>query len=425
MRHQVKEITLKNGARGLLLHVPAATVMVGTFNFRAGFRFAKRRELYDAPHLLEHLSFAANKDYASEQDYELALAQNGAYHNATTGENIIDYDFACADFEWQRVLSLLSLGICAPVYQSAKIKTEKQVIKNELADNLNNYPRRLWQRIDVAMGEQFLLDRQRCQYLPKITLAALKEHYQRTHTSDNLRFVLAGNLRSREEELRQQLEAWPLARGQYLKPMADKLRAASPIFVERTESKNLDFCLTLNCPGRLTAAEETALECLQQILTGTSYSLIFGAARERGLTYDVYSSVHYSFASSSWDFEGSVTLDQAETLLTLIVAALKQVLAGELKASDLAAAKSFMLGRYQMSYQTPGAVSDYYQGRYFSVGEIEDFRGEPKRIKAVTVAQMTAVARKFFASNIWGFGGIGRKQRALIKHLHQIVATLF
>ena len=36
MKHYVDEIVLQNGARGLLIHVPDATVMDVYINFRAG-----------------------------------------------------------------------------------------------------------------------------------------------------------------------------------------------------------------------------------------------------------------------------------------------------------------------------------------------------------------------------------------------------
>ena len=39
MKHTVEEIRLSNGARGLLIDVPDATVMNFEFQFRAGNRF--------------------------------------------------------------------------------------------------------------------------------------------------------------------------------------------------------------------------------------------------------------------------------------------------------------------------------------------------------------------------------------------------
>ena len=44
MKHTVEEIRLKNGARGLLIDIPGATVMSFEFQFRAGNRYVKHKD---------------------------------------------------------------------------------------------------------------------------------------------------------------------------------------------------------------------------------------------------------------------------------------------------------------------------------------------------------------------------------------------
>ena len=57
MKHSVEEITLKNGAKGLLIDIPGASVMATRIQFRAGMRYAKNPEVYEIPHIVEHLAF--------------------------------------------------------------------------------------------------------------------------------------------------------------------------------------------------------------------------------------------------------------------------------------------------------------------------------------------------------------------------------
>ena len=56
MKHSVEEITLKNGAKGLLVDVPGASVMATRIQFRAGMMYAKKKDVYEIPHLVEHLA---------------------------------------------------------------------------------------------------------------------------------------------------------------------------------------------------------------------------------------------------------------------------------------------------------------------------------------------------------------------------------
>ncbi len=50
MKHTVSELVLDNGARGLLVHIPEATVMSFQFNFRAG-EYLVDREKWETPHI--------------------------------------------------------------------------------------------------------------------------------------------------------------------------------------------------------------------------------------------------------------------------------------------------------------------------------------------------------------------------------------
>ena len=56
MKHSVEEIELRNGAKGLLIDIPGATVMATRVEFRAGMLYAKRKDIYELPEVLRKLS---------------------------------------------------------------------------------------------------------------------------------------------------------------------------------------------------------------------------------------------------------------------------------------------------------------------------------------------------------------------------------
>jgi hypothetical protein len=51
MKHTVKELELKNGARGLLIHVPGAQVMSTRVHFRAGTRYVRDKSVEETAHI--------------------------------------------------------------------------------------------------------------------------------------------------------------------------------------------------------------------------------------------------------------------------------------------------------------------------------------------------------------------------------------
>lgn len=91
MKHSVQEVRLQNGARGLLIDVPGATVMSFQFEFRAGNRYVANKDIYETAHIMEHMAFGANALYKTEHAYEADFTKNGAYHNAWTSDVAMCY----------------------------------------------------------------------------------------------------------------------------------------------------------------------------------------------------------------------------------------------------------------------------------------------------------------------------------------------
>ena len=55
------------------------------------------------------------------------------------------------------------------------------------------------------LGEDVLNYRQRLLTIPTVKLRDIREHHTRTHTSDNMRFVIAGKLQGRKAKILENL----------------------------------------------------------------------------------------------------------------------------------------------------------------------------------------------------------------------------
>lgn len=425
MKHTVEEIRLKNGARGLLIDVPDATVMSMQFQFRAGNRYVRDKEIYETAHIMEHMAFGANERFRSEHAYEQEFIKNGAYHNAYTSDYSMVYDAVCADFEWDRILELQKLAIATPRFNEVELEAEKGNVRSELTGYLNNHSRVLWLRVQQALGDDIWTDQQRLKTINNITLKDIKEHHKRTHTLKNMRFVIAGKMTGRKGRIKEELESWSLPEGERFALVGSELHSAKPLLIRRKECSNLNFGWSMILPRELADAEADALGCLNHILTGTMSSRIFGAARKKGLAYGVFSDSTVGIGDSAWDFGGQVNLETAEELFDIIVRELKRVLNGTISAEDIENAKSYMLGQHQMGAQTPMQASSFYAGRYFVDDFVKDYNGVPTAILAVTDEQIVKVAREFFAANRWVLAGVSSEDKELLERLHSKLAVLF
>lgn len=418
MKHSVDEITLKNGAKGLLIDVPGASVMNIKVQFRAGMRYAKKPELYEIAHVVEHLSFGANAKYKDEQAYEADFTKNGAYHNAWTSDYSVCYETECADFEWERIMELQQVAITQPRFNEDELKSEKGNVRSELTGYLNDYSRLLWPRLQQAIGEDVLGLRARLQTLPNIELKDIREHYRRTHTAKNMRFIIAGQIDwHRKRDLIKQLESWELKEGERFEIPKDELHSSDPVLIRRKDASNITFGFSYITPRRLNPSEIQAMNCLNHILNGTMNSRIFGQARKRGLIYGTGSGVNNSAHYASWDFDGEVNHETATELFDLIRHELVKVLNGDIADSDIDAAKSYTLGRYQMGAQTVNQISDYYAESYFMNGEIERYNRFPDIIKDVSKPTIVQLAREFVGSDIHALVAVGSVEKSIINGL--------
>lgn len=425
MNHTVKEITLKNGARGLIIAVPGAQVMSSQFHFRAGYRFVRDKSIYETAHIMEHMAFGASKSFKDAHAYEAEFTKNGAYHNAYTSDNSLVYVAECADFEWQRVLDLQRVAVTQPLFTQDEFIGERGNVKSELTGYLNVPNRVLWPRVSQELGEDVLTYSERLAQLNDIKLADIKEHYNRTHTSKNMRFVIAGAFDDGIDNVVEMLENWELQDGERLPIPVDELHSAEPFLVRRKDAPNLTFGWSMTVPRRLADNETDAMDCLNHILTGTLHSKILGELRKKGLVYSMFSDASAYEHNSSWDFGAQANIECVDEVFDIIVREVQKVLDGKVSDEDIASAKSYALGRHQMGAQTVGQINNWYANRYFFDGQVEDFERQPELINAVTREQIVETAREFFKANLWTLGGYGSTDIALVRDLSIKLEKLF
>ncbi len=409
MRHTVTELELKNGAKGLLIHIPSASVMTFDVNFRAG-EYLVEADKWEVPHLMEHVLLGANQLIPRARDFQAELEKNGAYSNATTGVYDITYEAECADFEWDRVLGLLLISITKPLFLDDEFEAEFGNVQEEMAARSNNHFRRLSLEMRQALGLIAKTDHERLELMANVKVDDVREHYKRTHFAPNMRFVMAGNFTpSRRQSITTLLETveLPFAGKRFDLPPERPHRLAEPVYVANDTVENLYFYIDTFMKRRLDEPETDALSLVNTMLTETLYSKILGTARERGLVYGMNSGLSHTRDASNWWFGAQVSDKNASPLLKITVDELHKVLAGDLARDEIEATKQYALGRFQRSAQTVGGTAAGYAGRYFFDEVIDSYYRIPERIKAVQREHIVEVSRAMFRDNIWGFGTLG------------------
>ena len=425
MKHSVEEITLKSGAKGLLIDIPGASVMSTRVQFRAGMRYAKNHDVYEIPHVVEHLAFGANAKYKDEQEFEAEFTKNGAYHNAWTSDYFICYETECADFEWERILRLQELAVAKPRFCEEELASEKGNVRSELTGYQNDYSRLIWPKLQQSLGENVLTYGERLKTINDIELKDIRDHHRRTHTANNMQFIITGNLHGRKRKIISMLENWDLKPGEKFEIPHSNYQAADPVVIRRKDASNMcfGFSFVLNRP--LEPSEQYAMGCLNHILNGTMSSKIFGKARKKGIVYGMGSQTESDRWSSTWDFDGEVNSENAADLFDLIAVELGKVINGDISEADIAAAKSYALGRQQMLAQTAEQISNYYLKDYITTGRYEPMSDAAKMVENIDKSSIVQLARLFMQSGISGLATVGTINKAELDELwNRILETV-
>jgi predicted Zn-dependent peptidase len=427
LRHTATELLLNNGARGLLVHIPGASVMTFDFNFRAG-EYLVDPAKWEVPHLMEHVLLGANELIPKARDFQAELEKNGAYSNATTGVYDITYEAECADFEWDRVLGLMLLAITKPLFLEEEFQAEFGNVQEEMVARSNNHFRRLSLTMREALGLIAKTDAERLELMQGVTVDDVRAHYHRTHNAPNLRFVIAGNLSAaRRGTLAKLLENLELPHeGERIElPHEIPSRLRRPVYIPNDTVENLYFYIDTFKQQRLSDTEVDALNLTNTLLTETLYSRILGTARERGLVYGMNSGLSQTKDASNWWFGAQVSDKNAPPLMHIITTELAKVRGGDISRAEIASTKQYSLGRFQRSGQTVGGTAAGYAGRYFFDGEVENYYQIPARIKAVTKQRMVDVAGSMFADSLSGFGVLGNCGEAFTDQLQDQLRPLW
>ncbi len=427
MKHTVTEITVKNGAKGLLIHIPDAIVMSFEFNFRAG-EYLVQEKKWETPHLMEHILLGANERFPKARLFQAEIEKNGAYSNASTGVYDITYEAECADFEWQRILDLLTVAIAKPLFLQDEYEAEFGNVREELAARSNNHFRHLTLALRKEYGFVSKTDQERLKLMDKVTLEDVRVHYKRTHTSRNLRFIIAGNITpGREEAIIGVLEqiGLPLGTGRLALPNERPKSQVKPLHIYNKTVKNIYFYVDSFMNRRMNELETDALGLVNTMLTETLYSKILGTARERGLVYGMSSGYGQTKQVSNWWFGAQVSQKNVHALFDIMVSELEKVFEGQVDTEDIEGAKAYSLGRFQRSAQTVGGVTSGYSGRYFFDGVVDDYYQVPRRIKAITKTSIVDISKALFTDNIWGVGMLGNCDKELVYDLHKRIVRLW
>jgi predicted Zn-dependent peptidase len=416
MKHTVSECHLSGGASGLIIDVPGSSVVSLQVRFNSGYQFANRAR-YEVPHVMEHILANVTAKHSAPNEFMIEAQKNGAYVNASTSVDVNGYIYEFAEFELDRIVGLLEEQLAEPFFDQDVLIAELGNVKEELLRITTQHSTVCSIRLAEKSFPQLWLDyEKRISQLDSITLDEVRDHYTRTHTSANARFVVAGNFPDGGEKLRKQLDQvfGRLPKGERLVRLRDiGLGLPKPIITKRSIGQM--YYRVVMYFGELTEPERRALTLLRFVLVGGMASRVLGEARRRGLAYTVGAVGHAEPGNSSFGFLGYVSLDNAMALFELTAREYNNVRRGDLTEIELDAAKDLLVGSMTRSTQTAGDLLGWYMEPYDESGEIRDFESSLDLLRQVRIDEIVGVAEKASAASRPGLSFLGKVNAEIAK----------
>jgi predicted Zn-dependent peptidase len=423
LKHSVEEIILGNGARGLLIDTPDATAVHYDVQFRAGSDYAPRQAVSQVAHIMEHMSFGPNEGYDSLDEFSRVFSKNGAYHNAWTADVDMIYTVDAALMEWERIFDLQLLAITKPRFVEENLDAEKGNVREEITGYANNNSRLLWQTMMRRSGLKRWFDADELKTIDAVSLADIEAHHKKTHATNNMRFILVGDLKKHRQRITAMLEAVPLPAGELLPLKVDVPKTSGPVFIQRKDSPSLIFNLTFFLARKLTLCELRAMRALNDIITGSFHSRIWGEARARGICYDMGSWLdNDQTGTAAWGLGGQVSPVNAGELFELIATKLQEIGENGVTERELNEAKEARMGGLQMGTETVRSLASWYGSEYYENGSIYYVDAMPALIQGTTVEEIQRLVQEFLSSSAWSFGGIGNSTKVVFEKHYRALA---
>lgn len=409
MQYQINRLKLDNGAEGLIVDIPNAVSVYSTLGFAGGYdAVMDYPHKHQTPHILEHVSLYTT-DYPQKITPE--LQRRGAITNALTNDGGIKYVAQTPTYDFARVLDLNAQIFEHPAATPELVEREKKNITNELKARLENGSYWLYRVSGPYIGHQTLPAADAIATLGNITFTDVQEYRAQNFTTDNLRFIIAGDFNG-DLTVVDRLRQLDLPRGKRFKYNLPTVEDGTKYcFEARPHVKIITAGLGFALRHSLTVRDTLIRNALCRLLFGDYSSRIASTARDNG-----WSSYIDSFALERYDgitlplgivFKSSA--DNLTNMIQLISQTLKELGWGELPEleAELERIKYKMIGNKLMAYETPRAVVDAMCERYFATGEVVDLNAAPEMIKSITLGDIQQLARELTSSPLRMVGLFG------------------
>jgi predicted Zn-dependent peptidase len=362
-------------------------------------------------HFLEHLLFKGTDRFSSEEIDQLFDAM-GAEINAGTGKETTSVYSRFIDEHLDRAFDLMADMVLRPAYR--EIDSERQVVIEEIAMYEDEPSDKVHDVLAEAIFGDHPLGRPiigTAEVVGSVPVSDIGAYHDSHYVGANLVVAAAGNLdHDRVVELAQR----------YCQVGAGALNGAAPPpaavapRIQFHEKQTEQYHVALGGTGIPRSDERRfVLRVLDTILGGSTSSRLFQEVREkRGLAYSVYSFTSHFVDSGQVGLYVGTRPDRVREAMDVIGTELRRIVEEPVSGEELERAKENVKGRLVLSLESTLTRMNRIGSSVLMDVPLLSVDEMVAAIEAVSVEDVTALARELFAPDRLSAGGVGGDREA-------------
>lgn len=402
----VSSFKLKNGLQVVIIPDHRAPVVTHMIWYRVGSADEPAGKSGVA-HFLEHLMFKGTPKIPNGT-FSKIIARNGGRENAFTSTDYTAYYQRIARDRLELVMRMEADRMTNLVLTAKEIEPERTVVLEERRSRVENYPRnRLNEKLSAVFYFAHPYGKPVIGWKREVEALALKDitdFYRQFYTPNNAVLIIAGDVT--EKQVRPLAEKYygavPVisAAGARQRPVEPEPDASRRLVLKDPRVRTTSMRRFYLTPSYATAAkgEAEALELLGHIIGGGSTSRLYRQLVSSGKVAN-YATAWFSGDALDFGqfgvFGSALPGGDIAKVEAKIDTVLAEVVKDGVTADELARAKKSLVAEAIYARDSQSGLARIYGSALTTGQTVEDVLEWPQRIKAVTLDEVNAAARKY------------------------------
>ena len=408
--HKSNKILLKNNLR--VISVPMADALTTTILIlvEAGSEYETRKN-NGVSHFLEHMCFKGTEKRLSSLDITSELDAVGAAYNAFTSNQYTGYYAKVQPKHFDEILDIISDIYLNPVFNQREIEKERGVIIEEI---------NMYEDLPMRRVQEFFTNLLYGDQPAGWDIAGKKEIIRRINRNDFIEYqknhylgksttvVVTGNFNEKEAVKKIESAFSGIRTGKKIQKLKTVESQKSPrIFLKMKETDQAHLVVGVRAFD-IFDKRKYAIDLLADILGGGMSSRLFQKIREEmGVAY--YVKVEADLLSDHGFLTASAGVDnnKVSEAIKAVVEEFERLVKEPIEKEELQRVKDRCVGGLIMGLETSDQLAGFYGGQEIITKKIVSPEETIKKIQAVKVEEISAVAKDIFKNNKLNLAIIG------------------